>query len=342
MNDNLSRYETLIDGISQTYANGLEKSATAVLQAMLQTNWEIGQRIVEFEQEGKEKADYGLKLVKRISQDMTARHGRGFSHSNLVYMRAIYIAFPKLEMLHPKLSWWHYIELLKISDPLERSFYEKQTLHDGWTVRELQRQKSTLLFHRLAVGQDKAGILKLAQQGRIVEKPEDLLRNPFVLDFLKMPEPHHWNETDLEKKLIAQLQEFLLELGKGFAFIGRQYRIQIGDRFYRIDLVFYHRILKCFVLIDLKKEEVQHGDIGQMNFYLNYFREEENSEGDNEPIGIILAREKNELVVRYATMNIHANLLVGKYQLYLPNREELEAKLQSILEDEASALPENA
>jgi predicted nuclease of restriction endonuclease-like (RecB) superfamily len=301
---------------------------------MVVTYWNVGRHIVEFEQDGNERAVYGTGLLKRLSQDLSARLGSGFSHSNINYMRMFFIEHPILETVSPKLSWGHWFEILKISDPLERSFFMKQTEHEGWGVRELKRQKKSLLFHRLAVSQDKKGILKLAQKGRIVEKPEDLLREPFVLEFLKIPEPYHLLEAELEERLISQLQAFLLELGKGFAFIGRQYRLQIGDKFYRIDLVFYHRILKCFVLIDLKKEEVEHGDIGQMNFYLNYFREEENTDGDGEPIGIILAREKNEVVVRYATMNINANLLVGKYQLYLPNREELEAKLQTILGDE--------
>ncbi|MBK6948150.1 MAG: DUF1016 family protein [Haliscomenobacter sp.] len=325
-------YINLLDQIERLIADGRNKAAAAVNQTMVITYWNVGKYIVEFEQQGKERAEYGTGLLKKLSQDLTNRLGSGFNHSNINYMRMFYLEFPILGTLSPKLGWHHFIEILKISDPLERSFYLKQTEIEGWGVRELKRQKKSLLFHRLAGSKDKVGVLKLAQTGQIVEIPEDLLRNPFVLEFLKMPEPTHWYESHLEAKLITQLQEFLLELGKGFAFIGRQYKIQVGERFFHIAVVFYHRILKCFVLIDLKKNEVEHNDIGQMNFYLNYFREEENTPDDNDPIGIILAREKHELVVRYATGNINANLFVAKYQLYLPNREELAIKLRNILE----------
>ena len=177
----------------------------------------------------------------------------------------------------------------------------------------------------MAASKDKEGILQLAHEGQIVEKPTDILREPYILEFLKIPEPYHLSETDLEKRLIDNLQHFLLELGKGFAFVGRQYRITLGNTHYYVDLVFYHRILKCFVLIDLKREKVEHEDLGQMNMYLGYFENEENTEGDNPPIGIVLAKEKDDLLVKYALHNVTSQLFVSKYQLYLPNREELQA-----------------
>jgi predicted nuclease of restriction endonuclease-like (RecB) superfamily len=232
-----------------------------------------------------------------------------------------------------QLSWTHFVELLKISDPLERSFYEKQTIIEKWSTTDLIRQKNSSLFLRLAASKDKEGILKLAKQGQIIQQPTDIIREPCVLEFLKIPEPYHLSETDLETRLIDHLQHFLLELGKGFAFIGRQYRIPVGNRNHYVDLVFYHRILKCFVLIDIKKEEAGYEDVGQMNMYLGYFENEENTEGDNPPIGIVLAKEKDELLVKYALHNISSQLFVNKYQLYLPKKEELQQVIEKQLRE---------
>lgn len=203
---------------------------------------------------------------------------------------------------------------------------------ENWNVRELIRQKKSSLFLRLAASQDKEGILQLAQKGKIIESPTDLLREPYVLEFLKIPEPYQLSETDLEQRIIDNLQHFLLELGKGFAFVGRQYRIMLGNRPHRVDLVFYHRILKCFVLIDIKMDEAGYEDVGQMNMYMGYFAKEENVEGDNPPIGIILARHKDELLIEYATYESNSQLFVQKYQLYLPNKEELRRILSDVPE----------
>ena len=216
---------------------------------------------------------------------------------------------------------------------MERSFYQQQTLVENWSTTELKRQKRSSLFLRLAASKDKAGILKLAKQGQILEKASDLIRDPYVLEFLKIPEPYYLKETELESRLIDHLQQFLLELGKGFAFIGRQYRITLGNRNHYVDLVFYHRILKCFVLIDLKKEEAGYEAVGQMNMYLGYFENEENTTGDNPPIGIVLAKEKDDLLVQYAMHNISSQLFVNKYQLYLPNKEELRALIERQLDN---------
>jgi len=233
------------------------------------------------------------------------------------------------------LSWSHYVELLKLDDELERSFYEKQAVAERWSVPEFKRQKNSSLFLRLAASQDKDGILELAAQGRIIEKPSDLLREPYVFEFLKIPEPYRVSENQLETLLCDHLQQFLLELGKGFTFVGRQYRVTLNNNHYRVDLVFYHRILRCFVLIDLKVNDVQHHDIGQMNMYLGYFATEENAEGDNPPIGIILTRNKDELLVEYATYQMNSLLFVQKYQLYLPDRDELRRELENTLREAA-------
>lgn len=207
-------------------------------------------------------------------------------------MRLFYLEFPKSEKPSHLLSWSHYVELSKISDKLERSFYLQQTIRENWSIPELKRQKKSSLFLRLAASKDKDGILKLAQEGQIIEKPTDIIRDPYIREFLKIPEPYHLSETDLESGLIDNLQNFPLELGKGFAFVGRQYRITLNDTHFYVDLVFYHRILKCFVLIDLKKEKAGYEAVGQMNMYLGYFENEENTTGDNPPIGIVLAKEK--------------------------------------------------
>lgn len=210
----------------------------------------------------------------------------------------------------------------------------KQCELEGWNVRELKRQMKSMLFHRLALSKDRDGVLALAAKGQELSKPTDILRDPYVLEFLDIPQAHLYTEGELETALIANLEHFLLELGKGFAFIGRQYRVSVGGRHFRIDLVFYHRILKCFVLIDLKRGEIEHGDIGQMNLYLNYFRREENTEGDGEPIGIMLGAAKDEVLVEYATEGISNQLFVSKYQLYLPDKEALAGAVRAVMERE--------
>jgi predicted nuclease of restriction endonuclease-like (RecB) superfamily len=324
-------YKNLVAKISETYVEGQRKAVRLVNSSLVDTYWHIGQYIVEFEQRGNSKAEYGLTLLGKLANDLILMRGRGFSRPNLSNMRLFYIRFPICQTLSDKLSWSHYVELISIDMDLERQFYEKQSILEKWSIRELKRQKDAALFLRLAVNQDKAGVLKLAEQGRIVEHPADILRDSYVFDFLKIPEPYHISEKDLEKRLLDNLQTFLLELGKGFTFVGRQYRITLDNKHYKVDLVFYHRILRCFVLLDLKIKKLQHADIGQMNMYMGYFDAEENVEGDNPPIGIILTREKNELLVKYATYGMNSQLFVSKYQLYLPEVEELRAQLEMIL-----------
>lgn len=326
-----STYQQLLDQIKSTYIRGQAATIKAARREMLLTYWAIGRHIVEFEQSGNEKAEYGSKTLERLSKDLSDQLGRGFSRTNLISMRLCYLKYPDITLLSDQLTWAHYIELTFIDHDLERSFYEKQAILERWTVRELKRQKSSALFLRLAATQDKAGILQLAAKGKTVAHPKDLLRDPYVFEFLKIPEPYHLSEKDLETRLLDNLQSFLLELGKGFTFVGRQYGITIDNERYRVDLVFYHRFLRCFVLLDLKIERVKHRDIGQMNMYLGYFAKEEYFEGDNPPVGIILTRQKDELLVEFATYGMSSQLFVSKYQLYLPNEEELRAELECIL-----------
>ena len=321
-------YDVLLEKISDAFATGQRRVAQAVNSGIVKTYWEIGRHIVEFEQGGSIHSEYGTKLLNKLSRDLTLRHGKGFSRSNLVYIRLLYIRHPIGQTLSDQLSWSHHIELLGIDDPLERGFYEKQCLMENWSIRELQRQKKSSLFLRFAAGKNREEVLQLSKRGNIIESPADVLRSPYVFEFLNVPEPAALSETELESRLCDNLTSFLLELGKGFTFVGRQYRITLNNRHYHVDLVFYHRILRCFFLIDLKTAKVEHEDIGQMNMYLGYFANEENVEGDNPPAGIILTREKDSLLVEYATYGMSSRLFVQKYQLYLPNEEELRREIE--------------
>ncbi|TFF36946.1 PDDEXK nuclease domain-containing protein [Mucilaginibacter psychrotolerans] len=330
---NQSEYQNLIGSISTIYEEGRSKAIQAVNAGLLDTYWQIGRHIVEFEQEGVERARYGSDLLPKLSKDLSMLNGKGFSLSNIKRMRQFYIAYPKGATVSHLLGWSHYVELLKLENHLERSFYQQQGINERWSVRELKRQINTSLFLRLASSKNKEAIIALAGQGQKILHPNDIIRDPYILDFLKIPEPYHYTESELEKRIIENLQHFLLELGKGFAFVGRQYRITLGNRHHYVDLVFYHRILKCFVLIDLKREEAGYEDVGQMNMYLGYFENEENTEGDNPPIGIVLAKQKDDLLIQYAMHNVSSQLFVSKYQLYLPNKEELRALIEEQLND---------
>jgi predicted nuclease of restriction endonuclease-like (RecB) superfamily len=325
-------YTRLVADIAQMLETARAKSAFAINTILVQTYWQIGRHIVEFEQNGSDKAAYGERLLETLSKDLAQSIGKGFSRSNLTYMRKFFIAFPNSETLPHKLSWSHYFEILKSDNELEMRFYLKQCEKENWSARELKRQMKSMLFHRLALSKDKEGILELSQKGQEIQKPKDIIKDPYVLEFLNLPQEDRYLESDLEKRLIENLQKFLLELGKGFAFIGRQYKIDIGGRHFFIDLVFYHRILKCFVLVDLKRGEIEHGDIGQMNMYLNYFRKEENMEDDHEPIGIVLGAYKDHILMEYALEGISNQLFVSKYQLYLPDKAKLENELNKLLD----------
>ena len=328
-------YQELLQHVGDTLEQGRSRAAAAVNTAVVATYWEIGRQIVEYEQGGSAKAEYGSALLKKLSRDLTDLYGSGFGMSNINKMRKLYLTYPILQTVSAKLSWSHYVELLKIDDPLERSFYEKEAESEHWGVRELKRQMDSMLFHRLALSTDRAEVLRLAKEGEIIERPEDILREPYIFEFTGLPQLPVYKEGDLEEALVNNLSMFFLELGKGFTYVGQQQKIVIGGRTYKVDLVFYHRILKCFVLIDLKRGEVQHEDIGQMNFYLNYYREEMNTEGDTEPIGIVLGAYQDKVVMQYALQNITNQVFVSRYQLYLPDRAQLEAEFRRYMGETA-------
>ncbi len=328
-----NQYEGLINQIGIILNERRLQAAQSVNTALVQAYWEIGRYIVEFEQKGKERAEYGTRLYERLSKDLTQKYNKGFNRSNLANIRKLYIVYPIFQTLSGKLNWSHYCELINIEDDLERSFYEKQCIKENWSVRELKRHKKTMLFHRLALSKDKKGILKLSDEGQVIEKIEDIIRDPYILEFLNIPQKYQYLESELEEKIIDNIQTFLLELGKGFAFIGRQHRITLGNKHYYVDLVFYHRILKCFVLIDLKRGKADHYDVGQMNMYLNYFKKEESVHDDNQPIGIILTAEKDHILIEYALASISNQIFISKYQLYLPDKQLLETQIRRILEE---------
>jgi len=330
---NTNKYAQLINNITTVVQRAKINAYQAINNELIKANWEIGKYIVEYEQEGKEKAVYGSSLLSKISKDLKDKNGNGFSKSSVYLCRQFYIKYPIFQTLSGKLSWSHYSELLTVSDDLARSFYEKQSIQENWSFRELKRQVKTSLFQRLALSKDKKGVLALASKGQEIAVPEDTIKDPYIFEFYELPKGQIVKERALEKKLIDNLQKFLLELGNGFSFVAKQYKITIDNEHYYIDLVFYHRILKCFVLIDLKSSKVKHQDIGQMNLYLNYFKDEENIKGDNEPIGIIIAADKNEFLVKYATGGLSNKIFVSKYQLYLPDKKLLESKVKEILND---------
>ena len=329
---NDSEYVRLVSLISGLWDEAKGKAALAVNTELLEANWQTGRYIVEFEQGGNTKARYGEQLITNLSKDLTRLKGRGFSRSNLIYMRKLYLTFPKSETLSHQLTWSHYFELLKCDDPLELQFYFNESIKEGWKVRELKRQIKSSLFQRLALSTDKAGVLALANEGNQIMTAEDIIHDPYVLEFAGLPKKKRYKESELENALKVHMEQFLLELGRGFAFIGRQYMIPIGSRRFKVDLVFYHCILKCHVLIDLKRGEIKHSDIGQMNLYLNYFKAEVCQPDDNPPIGIVLGAKKDELLMEYALQGINNQLFVARYQLYLPKREELQAQLDRLLE----------
>ncbi len=327
----LDIYLKLVDTIGNTIEGARMRAVRAVNNELLKANWEIGKYIVEYEQHGNEKAEYGSSLLTNLSKDLKSRFGKGFSKSNVYLMRQFYLKYQKFQSVTGKLTWTHYAELLGISDDNTRKFYEKQAENENWSVRELKRQINSSLFERIALSKNKKNVLKLSQQGLIINEAKDIVKDPYVLEFLQIPEEQRMTENKLEQKIIDNLQTFLLELGKGFSFVGRQYRITLANDHFYVDLVFYHRILKCFVLIDLKTKHVKHQDIGQMNMYLNYFKSEESTEDDNPPIGIVLGADKNDILVEYAIGGISNNIFVSKYQLHLPDKKVLEDKVKELI-----------
>ena len=334
--------------------------ARGVDLVQVHTNFEIGRRIVEQEQRGKGRAAYGEEVIAALAGRLTAEFGNGFSPRNLAYMRTFFLLYqtrspilqsaiaklpgpqnlqsltaksssPKARPGSPSpgpftLSWTHYIFLLGIKNPDERSFYEIEATGQSWTVRELKRQFDTSLYERLALSRDKAGIRKLAKKGQLVERPQDILKEPLVLEFLGLDEQARYSESDLESAVISQIERFLLEMGKGFLFEARQKRFSFDDDHFFVDLVFYNRLLRCYVLVDLKLGKLTHQDLGQMQMYVNYFDRQVRTQGENRTVGIVLCTKKNQALVTI-TLPKGSRIHAREYQLYLPSKEVLQKKL---------------
>ncbi|MFT4104378.1 MAG: PDDEXK nuclease domain-containing protein [Lacrimispora sp.] len=295
--------------------------------AMVEAYWNIGKNIVE-KQSGEEKLEYGSGLIKELSKQMTKDFGKGFTSTNLKYMRQFYLAFPNGHALRDELSWTHYRSLMKVENKDARQFYLEESIKANWSTRQLERQINSFFYERLLSSQNKEQVSKEIKRLEPEKIPEDIIRDPYVLEFLGLNPNDDFYESDLEQALITHLQKFLLELGRGFSFVARQKRITFDGRHFRIDLVFYNYILKCFVLIDLKIGDLTHQDLGQMQMYVHYYERELMNEGDNSPIGIVLCADKSESVVKYTLPENETQIFASKYKLYLPSEEELLQELR--------------
>lgn len=319
----LTKYSDMYERIADIIEQSRKRVVSTVNFEMIQCYHAIGKEIIEEEQQGAERAEYGKALMENLAQKLTARFGKGFSLRNLFLMRKFYLTYPILHSLCAKLSWTHYRHLINIEDENKRSFYEIETAKNNWSIRELERQINSMLFERLALSKDKQGLAKLAKEGQILKSPEDLIKDPYVLEFLGLLENEKFLENDLESGLIEHLHKFLLELGNGFSFVARQKRISLDNENFYIDLVFYNYILKCFVLLDLKIGKLTHQDLGQMQMYVNYFTKELMNENDNPPIGIVLCADKSDAVVKYTLSEENTQIFASRYQLYLPSEQTL-------------------
>lgn len=368
----------LFQQVAVLLKNAQQQVLRTVNSTMVFTYFEIGRMIVEEEQNGKERADYGKQVLKGLSEQLTKEFGKGFSLSNLEQIRKFYMIYsksatlnrifefqkaqsqiteseslipqtlsteldskisqtPSTELQNSKtqtlisffrLTWSHYSFLMRIEDENERSFYEIETEKNNWSVRELKRQYDSALYARLALSRDKEGILKLAKEGQIIEKPKDIIKDPYILEFLGLPEMHQYSESDLEEQIINKLEHFLLELGHGFAFVARQQRISFDEKHFRVDLVFYNRVLRSFVLIDLKIGDLKHQDLGQIQMYVNYYDREMRLEGENKTIGIVLCQNKSDLLVEYTLPEDNEQIFASKYKTILPSKEDFKRVIE--------------
>ncbi len=324
----------VVHEIGDLLAAARSNVARQVNNELLSTYWNIGRIIAEYEQTVPERADYGKQTLKELSKALTAEFGKGFSRANLYNMRQFYLSYEKVQSVTGKLTWTHYCELLTISDPDKRSFYEKEAVNSNWSVRELKRQIDSSLFERLLLSRgdaNKEQVLALAEKGIEIAEPSDLIRDPYVFEFLGIPEDKPMLESDLERALVLQIEKFLLELGRGFMFVGTQQRVTINNTHYYVDMVFYNKILRAYVLVELKTTKLTPEAAGQINMYLNYYASEVNDPDDNPPIGIILCTEKDSITAEYALGGLSNNIFASRYVLYMPDKEQLIAQVEAVL-----------
>lgn len=370
-----SKDNQLFSKVAELIELARKKVATTVNLTMVHTYFEIGRMIVEDEQQGKERAEYGRQLIKDLSKQLVEKFGKGFSQRNLEQMRQFYLAYsiyetpsrklqsnknqsglisatlsrnlensdktlvpipqtPSAELQMPRfqISWSHYLILMRIENPQERSFYEIECAANNWSLKDLNRQYHSSLYERLALSRNKEEVMKLANEGHTVVKPEDILKNPLTLEFLGMDEKDAYSESDMEHAILSKLQQFIMELGKGFLFEARQKRFTFDEKHYFVDLVFYNRLLQCFVLIDLKTDELEHKDLGQMQMYVNYYDRNVKLDTEKPTIGILLCKKKNNALVEL-TLPKEANIYASEYSLYLPDKQLLQQKLNEWLHE---------
>lgn len=336
MENQLTPNNSMILEIRELLENARKNVAQQVNTQLLTTYWNIGRIIVEYEQQNQIRADYGKQTLRELSKELTREFGKGFSRSNLQNMRAFYLAYEKCQTVSGKLSWSHYCELLNITDENKRSFYEKESINSGWSVRELKRQIDSSLYERLLLSSgdaNKEKVLSLAQKGIEINQPADIIRDPYVFEFLGVPENKPILESDLENALVVQIEKFFLELGRGFMFVGTQQRVTLNNTHYYVDMVFYNKILRAYVLIELKTKKLTPEAAGQLNMYLNYYAAEVNDPDDNPPIGIILCTEKDSIAAEYALGGLSNNIFASRYVLYMPDKEQLIAQVEAVLKN---------
>ena len=321
-----------IESLYQKVVQILEDARSAVYKSanseMVQAYWKIGYEIVEEEQNGEDRAAYGKEIIKQLSVKLSSRE-KNMSERNLWYMRQFYGQWPNVNALRSELSWTHYRLLLKVENESARMFYMNEAIEANWSTRTLERQIGNLYYDRMLMSRDKGIVKQEAVEKQIEQQPKDIIKDPYVLDFLELKDNTNFREKELEQAIIDKLQEFILELGKGFAFVARQYRISAGpEKHYYADLVFYNYILKCFLVIDLKTTPLSHEDIGQIDMYVRYFEDKVRQENDNPTIGLILCTERNNTIVKYSLLNDSKQIFASKYKLYLPTEDELRKEIE--------------
>ena len=327
LKQNCNNFFEDIKSILQNARNNAYKTVNFI---MVEAYWNVGKKIVEVEQDGETKAKYGSNLINELSKQLTADFGVGFSARNLRNMRQFYYCFPIWQTVSAKLSWSHYLLILKLENEKAREYYIQESIASNWSVRALERQINSLYYERLISSQEKQSVIEesIEKTKDLLLTPKDIIKDPYVLEFLELKDNKSFRENELESAVIDKIQEFLLELGRGFAFVSRQKRIKTQSSDFYIDLVFYNYLLKCFVLVDLKIGKLTHQDIGQIDMYVNMYDDLEKSNDDNPTIGLILCTDKDETIVKYSHINSRDNLFVSKYQLYLPTEEELKREIE--------------
>ena len=335
MSKDMTILPNMISEIREIMQTARNRAAQQVNSELLTAYWNIGRVIVENEQKNSERAEYGKETLRHLSRTLTKEFGKGFSLSNIYNMRQFYIEYPIFQSVTGKLTWTHYCELMTISDPDRRSFYEKECERSGWSVREMKRQMATSLFERLLLSDGKANrekVLALAAKGQEIAAPEDIVKDPYVFEFLGLPENRPVMESDLEKALVRQIEDFMLELGRGFMFVGTQQRVTLNNTHYYVDMVFYNKELHAYILIELKTVKLMPEAVGQLNMYLNYYASEVNEPGDNPPIGIILCTDRDNVTAEYALGGLSNKIFASTYTYVIPDKAKLIAQVEAVLE----------